>query len=98
LNPGSAPIPTRCAQIDHVVRWVGIEVREPPSFHGINDFEEFLTRYEDEVSDSQRLLSLYITLKDTPGRWWGAHKEKIKDWYQCKRLLCIRFGTKQRRN
>jgi len=79
-------------------RWVGTEVREPPSFHEINNLEEFLTIYEDEVLDSQRLLALNIALKDTPARWWGAHKETIKNWYQCKRLLRIRFGAEKRSN
>jgi hypothetical protein len=74
----------RCTRIDRAVRWVGTEIREPPSFHGINDLEEFLTKYEEEVSDNQRLLALDITLKATPARWWGAHKETVKDWYQCK--------------
>jgi hypothetical protein len=53
---------------------VGTEIREPPSFHGINDLEEFITRYEDEVLENQRFLSLDIALKETPARWWGAHK------------------------
>jgi len=75
-----------------------MEIREPPSFHGINDLEEFLTRYEDKVSDIQRLLALDIALKATPAIWWGAHKETIKDWYQCKRLLCIKLGAKQKRS
>jgi hypothetical protein len=42
------------------------------------------------------LLSLDIALKDTPARWWGTHKETITDWYQCKRLLCIRFDIEQK--
>jgi hypothetical protein len=88
----------RCARIDRAVRWVGTEIREPPSFHGVNDLEAFLTRYEDEVLENQRLLALDIALKATPARWWGAHKETIKDWYQCKRLLRIRFGAEQRSN
>jgi hypothetical protein len=33
----------RCARIDHVVRWIGTEIREPPIFHGINDLETLLT-------------------------------------------------------
>jgi hypothetical protein len=45
----------RCARIDRIVRWVGTEIREPPSFHGINDLEIFLAQYEDEVSKNQRL-------------------------------------------
>jgi hypothetical protein len=74
----------RCARIDRAVRWVGTEIREPPSFHGVNDLEEFLTKYEEEVLENQRLLSLDIALKATPARWWGVHKETIQDWYQCK--------------
>jgi hypothetical protein len=74
----------RCARIDHAVRWVGTKIREPPSFHGLNELEEFLTKCEDEVLENQRLLALDIVLKATPARWWGVHKETIQDWYQCK--------------
>jgi hypothetical protein len=58
--------------------------------------ETFLTRYEDVVVENQRLLALYLALKATTTIWWGAHKETIIDWYQCKRLLHIRFGTEQK--
>jgi hypothetical protein len=74
----------RCTRIDHIVRWVGTEIRELPSFHGVNDLEEFLIKYEEEVLENQRFLALDISLKATPARWWGAHKETIMDWYQCK--------------
>jgi hypothetical protein len=87
----------RCARIDRAVRWIGIEIREPPSFHGLNDLETFLTQYEDEVLENQRLLALDLALKATPARWWGAHKETITDWYQCKRLLRIRFDAEQKK-
>jgi hypothetical protein len=62
----------------HAVRWVGTEIREPPSFHGVNDLEEFLTKYEEVVLENQRLLALDIALKATPTIWWGAHKETIR--------------------
>jgi hypothetical protein len=42
---------------------------------------------------NQRLSALEIALKTTPTRWWGTHKEKINNWFQCKRLLRIRFGS-----
>jgi hypothetical protein len=58
---------------------VGTKIREPPKFHGVNDLEEFLIIYEDEVLENQRILSLDITLNATSARWWGAHKETIKD-------------------
>ena len=30
--------------------------------------------------------------KDTPTRWWGAHKEYISEWSQCRKLMEIIFG------
>ena len=77
------------------LRWIGSRVREPPTFYGQNNLEEFLRKFELEVLDSQRLLVLNISLKATPARWWGAHKKVIKDWYQCKRMMCIIFGRSQ---
>jgi hypothetical protein len=74
----------RCTRIDRAVRWLGTEIREPPNFHRLNDLENFLTQYEDELLENQRLLSLHLELKATPARWWGAHKETIIDWYQYK--------------
>jgi hypothetical protein len=57
-----------------------------------------MTKYEEEVLENQWILSLDISLKETPVRWWDSNKETIQDWYECKRLLCIRFGAKQGRN
>jgi hypothetical protein len=88
----------RCARIDRTVTWEGTEIREPPSFHGLNDLETLLTQYEDEALENQRLLSLDLALKATPARWWGTHKESITDWYQCKQLLSIRFYVEQEHN
>jgi hypothetical protein len=68
-----------CARIDCAVRWVGTEIREPPNFHRVNDLEAFLTLYEDEVLENQRLLALDIALKATLAIWWSKHKETIKD-------------------
>jgi hypothetical protein len=87
-----------CARIDCAVRWVGREIREPPSFHGVNDLESFLKHYEDEVLENKRLLALDIALKDTPTRWWGAHKETIKDWHHCKQLPCMAQNRKTTNN
>jgi hypothetical protein len=42
----------RCVRIDYVVRWVGMETRELPSFHGVNDLEAFLACYEDKVLEN----------------------------------------------
>jgi hypothetical protein len=88
----------RCTRIDLTIRWVGKEIRKPPNLHGVNDLESFLTQYEYEVLKNHRILALDITLKATPVRWWGVHKRTSKDWYQCNRLLRIRFGAKQGSN
>jgi hypothetical protein len=63
----------------HALTWVGTEVREPPNFYGQNDLEEFLRKFDLEFLENQRLLVLYISLKEKPSRWWGTHKEKIND-------------------
>jgi hypothetical protein len=56
---------------------VGTDIREPHNFHRLNDLEEFLKKYEEEVLENQRFLALDISLKYTPAIWWGAHKEII---------------------
>jgi hypothetical protein len=61
------------------LRWIGSEVREPPSFYGQNDLEEFLTKFELEVLECQMLLVLDISSKTTRVCWWGTHKENIHD-------------------
>jgi hypothetical protein len=32
------------------LRWIGLEVREPPTFYGLNELEEFLMKFELEVA------------------------------------------------
>jgi hypothetical protein len=73
-----------CARIDRALRWVGTKIREPPSFHIINNLETFLAQHEDAVLYNQILLALDLALKATPARCWGTYKETIIDWYQCK--------------
>ena len=53
----------RCARMTCALRWIDSEVREPPIFYGQNNLEEFLTKFELEVLDSQRLLVLDTSLK-----------------------------------
>jgi hypothetical protein len=31
----------RCARMTSTLRWIGLEVRQPPNFYGLNDLEEF---------------------------------------------------------
>ena len=77
-----------CAKMD----W--FRGKKASSFYGLNDLEFFFMEFE-SVVENQILPVLDIALKATPSHWWGTHKEKINNWFQCKRLLRIRFGAEQ---
>jgi hypothetical protein len=47
------------------LRWLGIKVREPPTFYGLNDLEEFLRMFEVEVLENHIFPALNIALKET---------------------------------
>ena len=53
----------------------------------------FVQKYEAQVPHSKRLLSLVVTLRATPTRWWTTHQKKITTWENCRSLLTIGFGT-----
>jgi hypothetical protein len=54
-----------------------------------------LRNFQVEVLENQRFTTLDISLKETSARLWGTHKEKINNWFQCKRLLRTRFGIEK---
>jgi hypothetical protein len=83
----------KCARITHALRWIGTEIVEPPRYDGLTDVVYFIREFELQISNQQILLALDVVLKETPARWWVAHKDGIRDWQQCKRLLQVRFGT-----
>jgi hypothetical protein len=56
---------SRCARMTHALRWVGIEVREPPTFYGLNDLQEFLIKFEVEVMENKRLPQLDLSKRYT---------------------------------
>lgn len=74
------------------LRWIGTQVCEVPTFDGLSDIQEFLRKYEAQVSFSQRLKTLDVALRSTPARWWTAHKRNIATWETYHRLLVIKFG------
>jgi hypothetical protein len=67
----------RCAKLTRVVRWIGIEVSNLPTFDVINHLDSFLVEFEKNVPIQQRMLAPDEALKSTPTRWWGAHKKNI---------------------
>jgi hypothetical protein len=83
----------RCACITRSLHWIGTELCNPPRYDGLTDISMFVKTFELQVPEQQRLLALDVVLKVTPSRWWVAHREGMKDWLQCNRLMQIRFGT-----
>jgi hypothetical protein len=77
------------------LRWIGTELCDPPRYDGLTDISMFVKEFELQVPEQQRLLALDVVLKVTPARWWDAHREGMKDWSQCNRLMQIRFGTEE---
>jgi len=76
------------------LHYIGIELCDPPRYDELTDTIFFVKVFSLQVLEQQRLLALYVFLKETLARWWAAHKQGMKYWSQCRRLMKIRFGTK----
>jgi hypothetical protein len=83
----------RCARINRSLRWIGTELCDPPKYDGITDIGTFVTSFELQVPEKQRLLALYVVLKVTPTRWWSAHRDGVNKWSQCNKIMKIQFGS-----
>jgi hypothetical protein len=81
----------RCAKLTREVHWIGIEVRNLPTFDGLNHLETFLSEFEEIVLVKQWLLALDESLKEMPVRWWGTHKNNIMEWVQYLTLMIVHF-------
>ena len=79
----------RCARLTREVRWVGTEVSHMPTFDGLNHLETSFSEFEEIVPVQQLLLALDESLKATPSRWWGTHKNNIAKWVQCHTLMTV---------
>jgi hypothetical protein len=53
----------RCTRVTRVVRWVGTEVRQFPTFTEEENLENFLTEFESEVLDSHNIISVGYSTK-----------------------------------
>ena len=74
------------------LRWIGIEINEIPSFHGLTDIQDFLEQFEQQIPHEQRIAAMDLAVRATPARWWYAHKENIASWDDIKRFMAIRFS------
>jgi hypothetical protein len=80
-----------CARLTREVRWIRTQVSNLPTFDGLNHLEDFLLEFEEIVLVQQRLLALDESLKATPTKWWGTHKNNIADWMQYHTLMTMCF-------
>ena len=56
------------------LRWIGTEVKDIPSFHGLADVNDFLQQFEQEIRHEQRMAAIDLAVKAKPTRWWHANK------------------------
>ena len=61
-------------------------------YDGLTAVDEFLNKFEREVSEHQRFDALKWALHATPTRWWGTHQRSFENWHDCRRMMLIRFG------
>jgi hypothetical protein len=66
------------------VRWIGMEIKEYPTYDGTSDLHSFLIDMEGKVVAEQRISTLDLALKSSPTRWWDTHKETLSSWDEVK--------------
>ena len=73
------------------LRWIGAEITEIPSYHGLTDIQDFLEQFEQQIHYEQRIVAMDLAVRATLARWWYAHKKNIASWDDIKRLMAIIF-------
>ena len=73
----------KCTRITKLVRRVGTEVCDMPTYEYFPLLESFLIEFEEKVTKPQRLLAPEFALKATPAKWWVVNKQTISEWSQC---------------
>ena len=86
----------KCGLIMQSLCHVATEVIEFPIYEGLLELFNFLVEFEEKVSEPQWLLELEEELKATPARWWVTHKKSISGWSQCRRLMTVWFGDRDK--
>lgn len=69
-----------------------IEVRDLPTYDGLNKVDTFLDKFEREVPENKYFKALNLVLRTTPARWWGMNKGSFEDWHECRRMMCTHLA------
>ena len=75
------------------LRWIGAEITEIPTFHGLTDLQDFFIQFEQQIPHEERIAAMDLAVRATPARWWYAHKENIASWDDIKISMAIRFSV-----
>jgi hypothetical protein len=62
------------------VRWIGLEIKEYPTYDGTLDLHIFLIYMEGKVATEQRIWTLDLAENSSPSRWWDTHKGTLSSW------------------
>lgn len=76
-----------CNMMTWSLRCLSSEVRNLPTYDGLNVVDVFLDAFEREVPEKQRSQALDYALRAMPARWWGTHKDSFDDWHKCRRMM-----------
>ena len=84
-----------CDMMTRSLHCVSTEVRDLPTYDGLNEIDTFLNKFEREVLEKKFFLALVWVLPATSARWWGMHKRSFDDWHVCRRLMHTQFGKRR---
>ena len=73
------------------IRWIGVEVKNPPIYDVTNGLDNFLHKMESLVVDKYQMEFMDIVLRGTSIRWWVTHKDDLPDSNTTYLALLIRF-------
>ena len=74
-----------------LVRWIKLEVSDPPIYDGINGLDGFLQKMKSCIVKDYQMDVLDTTLKGTTARWWETRNDDIHDWGTTQLALMLRF-------
>lgn len=77
------------------LHFVSLEVRNLPTYDGMNDVDINLDAFEREVPEKQHFQALDWALCATPARWWSTHKGSFDDWREYRRMMRTCFGKRK---
>lgn len=73
-----------CNMMTRLLHYVSTEVRDLPNYDEVSHMDEFLNKFEREVSEQKCFEALKWVLRATPVRWWVMHQRSFEDWHECR--------------